>query len=343
MFGFECYVTERLSAWEKKSVVSLLETNGLCFEGSPQFTALALDSEENTVATASLDGSVIKMVAADEKWREAGLSATVISSLLQAARAKGLYHFFIYTKPEAAVKFGALGFNELASTKTAVLMECGTPNEKNFRTELAKLRETNNAGAAVMNCNPFTLGHRYLIEEGASRVPLFYVIAVEEDASAFPFKDRLELIRRGTADLKNVRVITSGSYAVSKATFPTYFLKDKAALSVAEVQAELDASLFGRLFVPELGITKRMIGTEPYSEVTAVYNKALKKVLPALGCEVIETERKACSKGAISATRVRELLASGREGLEELLPAATLEYLKTESGEAAVKKLRENK
>ena len=172
------------------------------------------------IATASLSGSVIKMVAASSEWRDAGLSGQVISALMNTARADGRHKFFIYTKPEAAPKFSALGFRELATSKNSVLMECGAHGMNEFRAALEAERAKNGpqAGAAVMNCNPFTLGHQFLIEEGAKQCPLFYVIVVEEDASAFPFEDRLALVREGTAHIPNVRVLTSGSYAVSKAT-----------------------------------------------------------------------------------------------------------------------------
>ena len=192
-----------------------------------------------------------------------------------------------------------------------------------------------------MNCNPFTLGHQFLIEEGAKQCPIFYVIVVEEDASAFPFADRLALVREGTAHLPNVRVIASGSYAVSKATFPTYFLKDRSELPVAAEQAELDARLFGRLFVPALGLTLRFVGTEPFCAVTAVYNETLKKTLPEYCCEVTEITRKEACGAPVSASRVRTMIAEGAAGLEALLPKVTLDYLKSPRGREAAARLRE--
>jgi [citrate (pro-3S)-lyase] ligase len=70
-------------------------------------------------------------------------------------------------------------------------------------------------GAVVMNCNPFTLGHRYLIEYAASKVTHLYIFAVEEDKSIFPFKDRFDLIKAGTAGLKNSTVLPSGKFIIS--------------------------------------------------------------------------------------------------------------------------------
>lgn len=351
MFGLECRVTKSLSRYERRAVESLLGRSGLVFEGTPDYIALAEDTEGRLAATASLTGSVIKMVAADSQWQEAGLSGVVISALMRTAGEKGLYHLFIYTKPEMADRFAGLGFRPLAAAPSAVLMESGAPGIAQYKEKLAAERikaEKDGAApaaAAVMNCNPFTLGHLHLIEEAARGAARLYVIVVEEDASVFPFADRISLVQRGTAHLPNVCVIGSGSYAVSAATFPTYFLKDRAEPAAAKVQAELDASLFGLLFVKELGITRRFVGTEPFCPVTAVYNEALKASLPSFGCAVTEIERIQADGAAISASRVRAMLAGGTEPevLSALLPSVTIDYLKSAKGAEIIKKLREKK
>ena len=69
------------------------------------------------------------------------------------------------------------------------------------------------------------------------------------------------MIRLGTADLANVTVCEGSAYAISQATFPTYFLKqlDKA----SENQIELDLQIFARYLAPALGATVRFVGTEP--------------------------------------------------------------------------------
>ena len=344
MFGYTCRVVKKISGYEKKAAEALLHKSGLIFEGSPDYTAVAEDSDENVIATASLSGNIIKMVAADAEWQEAGLSSVVISALMQAARSDGVYHFFLFTKPDTAEKFAGLGFRVLAAADKSVLMECGVPDVSDYRRTLEEERVKNGApaAAAVMNCNPFTLGHRFLIEQAASRERLFYVIVVAEDASVFPFEDRISLVRAGTADMPNVRVLSSASYAVSAATFPSYFLKDRAEMSVAGVQAELDARLFTSLFVPALSLTRRYVGTEPFSPVTALYNETLKKILPPAGCEVTEIERKSTEGTAISASRVRAAIAGGsQEELALLLPKVTLEYLDSPRGRAAAERLKQ--
>ena len=100
MYGVTCRVTKMLDRFERRAVERLLSESGLVYEGTPDYTALAEDGDENVIATASLSGSVIKMVAASSEWRDAGLSGQVISALMNTARADGRHKFFIYTKPE---------------------------------------------------------------------------------------------------------------------------------------------------------------------------------------------------------------------------------------------------
>jgi [citrate (pro-3S)-lyase] ligase len=38
-----------------------------------------------------------------------------------------------------------------------------------------------------MNANPFTLGHRHLVEQAAARCDALHLFVVREDASFFPF------------------------------------------------------------------------------------------------------------------------------------------------------------
>ena len=149
MFGLNCRVTRKLGGYERRAVEGLLERSGLIFEGAPDYTAVAEDSEENIVATASLSGSVIKMVAADPQWQEAGLSGTVISALMRAAHEDGIHHLFVYTKPEMVPRFAGLGFRELAASSRSVLMECGTPGAEDYRRFLEGLRAENGAPAAA--------------------------------------------------------------------------------------------------------------------------------------------------------------------------------------------------
>lgn len=182
-------------------------------------------------------------------------------------------------------------------------------------------------GAIVMNCNPFTLGHRYLIETAAKMVSHLYIFAVEEDKSIFPFKDRYELIKRGTEDLSNVSVLPSGKFIISSLTFSDYF--NKANIQNNTIDASMDVELFAQEIAPELGINVRLGGEEPLDKITQQYNETMKKILPMYGIEFIEIPRKEYVGEVISASRVRKLLEKEEfDIIEKIVPVTTLNYLK---------------
>lgn len=185
--------------------------------------------------------------------------------------------------------------------------------------------ETLRCGAIVMNCNPFTKGHRYLIEQALRQVDLLYLFVVEEDESAFKFEDRIEMVRRGTADLDNVRVLPSGKYIISKETFAQYFEKD----NVDQIEdIDYDVRIFGEVVARELGIDVRFVGNEPFDKVTRRYNETLKSILPQYDIEVIEIPRVTVGGSAISASAVRKALEAGDKDLvESMVPESTLGYL----------------
>ena len=181
-------------------------------------------------------------------------------------------------------------------------------------------------GAIVMNCNPFTLGHQYLIRQSAAKVEHLYIFVVEEDKSFFPFKDRLELVKAGTKDIKNVVVVPSGKLIISSVTFPGYFLKDSP--ESIGVDTSQDVDIFGRYIAPPLNIKKRFVGEEPIDIVTRSYNESMKEILPRYGIEVDEIQRKEEAGDVISASRVRRALKSGEfETIKRLVPSTTYEYL----------------
>lgn len=181
-------------------------------------------------------------------------------------------------------------------------------------------------GAVVMNCNPFTLGHRYLVEHAAAQVVKLYVFVVEEDRSEFPFSDRIELVRQGIKDLSNVEVLPSGKFIISQQTFSGYF--SKAELQNVAVDSSEDVEIFGREIAPTLGITIRFAGEEPKDTFTRQYNETMRKILPRYGVEFREIPRKTFGDEVISASTVREALKRGDfDTIKPLVPATTFEYL----------------
>ena len=177
-------------------------------------------------------------------------------------------------------------------------------------------------GVVVMNCNPFTLGHRYLIEQAAKQVERLFVMVVREDCSLFAYAERKAMVEQGVAHLKNVTVIDGSEYAISQATFPTYFLKrlDDA----ADTQMLLDLDLFRRHIAPALGTTVRFVGTEPTDQLTRRYNQLMHEVL----ADVRETARLEKKGNVVSASRVRKAMEQGdMSTIRQLVPPTTLSYI----------------
>lgn len=190
------------------------------------------------------------------------------------------------------------------------------------------IEEQIQCGGIVMNCNPFTFGHRYLIETAAKQVDRLYVFVVEEDKSFFKFEDRYQMVKDGVADLKNVVVVPSGRFMISAFTFPEYFMKDY--VKEKNFDMSSDVEIFGGKIAPALQIVKRFAGEEPFDVVTKNYNDTMKELLPKFGLEFVEIPRHSTSDGTIiNATLVRELLQKKDFGeIGKYVPKSTLKILK---------------
>ena len=300
----------------RRQVEDFLGRNGLRLEEVDLYQA-ALSPEGEILAGGGLARDVVKCIAVSPAARSLGLTNPLISSLISVAASRGYTNVKVFTKPENRAVFESLGFRLLAEAPRAILME----NGRGLEDYCAYLRKHPASGVIVMNANPFTLGHRYLVEQAGHPV----IIPVKEDASRFPYSERLEMIRRGCEGLADV--VEGSDYQISAATFPTYFLKDLS--DAAETQMRLDIDLFGRHIAPALGASVRFVGSEPTDPLTARYNALMKELLPAYGIEVMEVSRLEDAGGQIvSASRVRAALDEGRYSSAAVLtPPSTWPYL----------------
>lgn len=316
-----------LSGVRLSEIKAFLLSRGLTMEGAADYYVALREDDGKIVATGCLDGRVLKYIAVDPSTEGTGAAATVVSELVSYAWQQGIGHLFLYTKPENDRMFRSLGFYPVAKTQDVLMMEDQKNGIAKFVDAIPKKENAGTVGACVMNCNPFTLGHRYLVETAAKQCDTLYLFVVSEDASAFPAAVRYALVEKGVADIPNVIVTKSRDYLVSRATFPTYFIKDRA--NTANVQTDLDIAIFTDRIAPALNITRRFVGTEPFCLVTNAYNERMKQLLPEKGIELIEIER----KNGISASRVRQLMAAGDlAAVRELVPDATYEYIKDHIG-----------
>lgn len=186
-------------------------------------------------------------------------------------------------------------------------------------------------GCIVMNANPFTLGHKYLVEYAAARVDKLFIMVVSEDKSEFTFAERFELVRRGTKEFPNVEVLPSGQFVISQKTFSGYFNKEN--LQDVKVDSSQDVEIFAREIAPTLGVTIRFAGEEPQDTVTRQYNENMKNILPRYNIKFCEIPRRDFQGEVISAKRVRAALKAGDlEKVKALVPATTFEYLREKFG-----------
>lgn len=319
---------------ERKAARALIEASGLAFEDNVD-AMYGLYENEQLVATGSRAGNILKMLAVAPDHQGGSVLGELVTELVMSGQRAGHDSLFVYTKPEFISSFQALNFTLLASQQKVALLEYGKGLAKWLESKKGLVRPGLN-GAVVVNCNPFTNGHLYLIENAAKQVDNLYVFVVKEDRSVFPFDVRYRLVERGVDHLANVIQLDTSRYIVSGATFPTYFLKKDD--PVARIQMELDVTLFASKIAPFFGITRRFVGTEPNCPLTGGYNEAMQRILPAHGIELQVIERKQALTGplagAISASRVRELVGKGDfAALADYVPPTTRAYL--ESDEAA--------
>lgn len=338
------FYTEEIFAEEASA---LLSACGLTVPLGIDYTVGVFADDGRLAATGSIKGDMIQGVAVAPEFQGEDLTAKVLTDLISHAESDSLY---LFTKPEKAPQFAGLGFRPVATASPyAAMLEWGAKGIEEYTDYLTAHRfgsEDDEAAfgarsaALVMNCNPFTIGHRYLIEQAASRAKHVYLLVVEEERSLFSFKERFDMVRLGTEDMPNVTVLPGGRYAVSSLTFPSYFTKEE---NFAAAHAAMDAELFAACIAPALGVTVRFVGNEPNEQVTAVYNQALAERLPKHGIELREIPRLRRGNDAVSASRVRALLAelfaspgAGGAGadrfdicdeLSELLPPAVLSYI----------------
>lgn len=324
--------------FDVKLVKDFLFSLGFEFDPSEvECTMIVYNLKGDIVGTGSHQGRILKYVAVAPKFRDTTAFALIVTYMTEKLL-KIYKHTFVFTRPENSVRFCGLGYTLIATAEPLyAVLEFGFESIFTYQDYLKTLivpARTNAVAAIVVNCNPFTNGHKFLIEKAASENEVVYLFVVEEDLSAFPFSVRWDLIRKGIKHLKNVVMVKGGMYIVSGTIFPAYFLKNETVSNVLQKQAELDVKTFANYVVPVLGIKKRYVGTENFCKTTEAYNLAMKTILPSFGVEIVEITRKANtmladdSPNFISASKVREAIKMDKlEEVLDFLPDSTREFL----------------
>lgn len=315
-----------------KEIERFLQGNDLSMDfGVTDFIEVRLNDE--IVACGGIDGNIIKCVAIDPLHRGDGISLALMSQLLNILSAKGIHELFLFTKPENKELFAASGFYPIAQHSNDVILMENSPNRlRRYCQELQKsVQQGEKIGSIVMNANPFTRGHLHLIKTAAEQMDWLHLFLVKEDLSLFKFEERFSLVQQGIADIPNVILYAGSDYMISRASFPSYFLKDKA--QVQSSYAALDLKLFREHIAPALNINYRFVGEEPLDRITDLYNQEMRYHLfqehsnaPAI--QVFEIPRITYQGQVISASRVRKaLIENDWDLLPHLVPQTTFDFL----------------
>lgn len=317
------------------AVDDLLEHEGIRRDAHLDYTCAMFDDEGRAIATGSCFGNTLRCMAVSSDHQGEMLMNEIVTHLMEVEAERGVFRLFLYTKCQSAKFFRSLGFYEVARAEgKAVLMENRRDGFSSYLATLAKSRvDGARSSAVVMNANPFTNGHLHLVRTASAASDVVHLFVVSEDKSLFPYSVRRRLVEQGVEVLGNVVIHDSGPYIISSATFPSYFLGDD--LDVATSHATLDAAVFCKI-AQALGVTRRFVGEERTSKVTAAYNEALARELPQAGVELVVVPRVTADGGEaavegeppVSASTVRQLLqADDLEGVRRLVPPSTFSYL----------------
>lgn len=327
-----------------RQMEKLLLKEGIERDKNLDYSIGLFDEDYNLAATGSCFGNTLRCLAVSSDRQGEGLLNQVVTHLIEHQYRKGNTHLFLYTKCDTARFFGDLGFYEIARVRDRlVFME----NKKNgFSQYLEQLKKEtpvpqhkpSTIGTVIMNANPFTLGHQYLLTKAASMVDMLHVFVVSEEQSLVPFTVRDRLVKEGSAHLSNLVYHQTGPYLISNATFPSYFLKDSD--TVIRSHAQLDVQIFSQI-AEALGVTDRFVGEEPFSQVTGIYNQVMQEALEQTGIRFTVFARKADGDGAISASLVRQLIQEGNiQSMKEKVPECTYRFFTSPEAEPVIKEIR---
>ena len=331
------YPTDRRA---NSQVEKLLLAEGIRRDRNLDYTCGVYDEDYNIIATGSCFGNTLRCMAVSHEHQGEGLMNEVVTHLVQHEYERGVNHLFMYTKCSSAKFFGDLGFYEIVRVnEQVVFMENRRTGFSDYLADLAKTRRDGERIAAlVLNANPFTLGHQYLVEKAAGENDVLHVFIVSEDSSLVPFAVRKRLVMEGTAHLPNLVYHDTGPYIISSATFPSYFQKDDEA--VIESHANLDLEVFVRI-AAALGINARYVGEEPKSLVTGIYNRIMSEKLPEHGIRCVIVPRRTEGGEVISASSVRQSIKDGRlEEVRGLVPESTYKFFASPEAEEVVRRIR---
>jgi [citrate (pro-3S)-lyase] ligase len=276
--------------------------------------SLYIEDEGKIIATISKSGYIIKCLAVDEAYKGYNLASKLVLEIIVHLKNIGINYYQVFTKIENEQIFLSLNFSLIVKSDKVCLLESPIYPIANCLNDLKKQYNitSNNNGAIVINGNPLTLGHLGLIKEASKHHKTLIVFIVETDLSDFSYEVWYLMMRNATKNIKNVVIIPSTKYIISRSTFPTYFIKEDSERSLQ--YAKLDVAIFKEYFLKIFNISTRYIGEET-NKMMVMYNEVLKSTLKE---QLVLIDRFELNGQVISASLVRSLMKQGKvaEALE---------------------------
>lgn len=323
---------------ERDLQISFLNSLNLHYEVDITYSILVYDGEL-LIGTASLADNIMKCFGVSLSHTGQNITGLMFKHLVDKLREKKIYHYFVFTSPENEEIFKSFHMHRIILTMNTVLLEGGS----HILDELQKLKkyyflDDEKKSCIIMNANPMTNGHLYLIEEARKQSKHLIVFVVSEDVSTFSFKARFNIIKEATKDMEDVTVVPSLQYLVSRMSFPKYFLKEDTLIK--DEQTLIDVLIYKEYYKKIFNIERRFLGEEPFSPNTAKYNKVLKDHL-GKGVEIVP--RKELNNTPISASFIRKLIKENRiNELSDYVPKATINYLQSNDGQEVITYIQEH-
>lgn len=304
-------------------VKSFLKSIDIKYSDDIEYFVIARENED-IIACGGIAKNTLKCIGVSQKYRGEGFVLSLMSEILKLAYSLKKEDLFLYTRAKNKHFFKDCGFMVVEEIKDEIVLMQNNNNFQLYKQSLKAYKKSfPKVASIVMNANPFTLGHQFLVNEAAKNCDWVHVFVVKENLSFFSYEDRLFLIKQGLKHLDNITIHKGSDYIISCATFPTYFLKESE--NINSLYSKLDANLFANHIAKQLDITYRYVANEPNCALTNEYNYQLKKT----SLKVKQIERLMVDDMVISASKVRELLKKQDfENIKKLVPTSTYEFLK---------------
>ncbi|AOG60989.1 [citrate (pro-3S)-lyase] ligase [Spiroplasma helicoides] len=324
MNNFKMYYIDLNSSFETKRVTEFLKRFDLEYN-LVDATLVIKDEKQKIIATCSKLNNVIKCIAVCKDYINQNFLNKLVTEISKLIYLEKQDEIFVFTKPENKFIFEGVGFDNIFVNDKIAFLTNKINNYKKYKTYIQNLLTGNDIAILLMNCNPLTKGHGFLIEYASKKYQQVYIIPVKEDVSLFTYEERKQMLSLFVKNFTNVALLKGSDYLISKATFPTYFLNEEDKIVIAN--SEVDANVFVNLFENTKSKITRVVGSEPNSRTTNLYNNVMNTVLEKNNIGFEQVERYTINNNVVSASTVRKNIYENKEW-ESLVPQTTIEIIK---------------